>query len=165
MIDAPHKEYQTVTGSGLDYVIMFVPIEGALAAALQEDPDITGLAAGSNVAIATPTKLMIALRTVANCWQVDRRNHNAEAIADRAGKIYDKFVGFLDDMEGLGSRLDKARESYDGAMGKLSTGRGNLVRQVEQLKEMGAKTSKTLPQNHLEEVSSGVLPTPRAVGA
>lgn len=155
------KDYQGVTNSGLDYVIMFVPIEGALAAALQEDPAITGFAAECNVAIATPTTLMIALRTVANVWQVERRNRNAEAIADRAGRIYDKFVGFLADMEDLGNRLNKARESYDCALGKLSTGRGNLVRQVEQLREMGAKTSKALSQNLLEEVSSAALPAPQ----
>ena len=155
------KDYQAVTGSALDYVIMFVPIEGALAAALQEDPAITSFAAESNVAIATPTTLMMALRTVANVWQVERRNRNAEAIADRAGRIYDKFVGFLGDMEDLGSRLNKARESYDCALGKLSSGRGNLVRQVEQLREMGAKTSKALSQNLLEEVSSPALPAPQ----
>lgn len=79
--------------------------------------------------------------------------------------MYDKFVGFLDDMGDLGNRLNKARESYDSAMGKLSTGRGNLVRQVEQLKEMGARTSKALSQNLLEDVSSGALPAPQAAGA
>ena len=148
------KSYQSVVGSGLDYVVMFVPIEGALAVAMQEEPSLTSLAADANVAIATPTTLMIALRTVANVWQVERRNRNAEAIAERAGKLYDKFVGFLDDMGELGNRLQQARVSYDGAMGKLAGGRGNLVRQVEQLKELGAKTGRTIPPGLLDDVSA-----------
>ncbi len=137
------KEYHQVTG--LDFVIMFVPIEGALAAALQEDPELTSFAAEHNVAIGTPTTLMLALRTVANVWHVERRNKNAEEIAERAGKLYDKFVGFALDMRALGHQLGKARKAYDDALGKLSTGTGNLVRQTEMLKALGAKTGKTLP--------------------
>jgi DNA recombination protein RmuC len=114
------------------------------------------------VAIATPTTLMIALRTVANVWQAERRNRNAEAIAEHAGRIYDKFVGFLGDMGELGTRLGKARESYEGAMGKLSTGKGNLIRQVEQLKEMGAKTGKSIPHGLLEDVRAEALRKPEA---
>ena len=151
------KEYHSVVGSALDYVVMFVPIEGALAVALQEDPGITGMAADANVAIATPTTLMIALRTIANVWQVERRNKNAEEIAARAGNIYDKFVGFLDDMTELGGRLDKAKESFHGAMGKLSEGKGNIVRQVEQLKGLGAKTTKAIPSLLLEESAPEAL--------
>jgi DNA recombination protein RmuC len=137
------KEYHQVTG--LDFVIMFVPIEGALAAALQGDPELTSFAAEHNVAIGTPTTLMLALRTVANVWRVERRNKNAEEIAERAGKLYDKFVGFAVDMRALGDQLGKARRAYDDALGKLSTGSGNLVRQTEMLKALGAKTAKTLP--------------------
>lgn len=137
------KEYHQVTG--LDFVIMFVPIEGALAAALQDDPELTSFAAEHNVAIGTPTTLMLALRTVANVWRVERRNKNAEEIAERAGKLYDKFVGFAVDMRALGEQLAKARRAYDDALGKLSTGSGNLVRQTEMLKALGAKTGKTLP--------------------
>lgn len=137
------KEYHQVTG--LDFVIMFVPIEGALAAALQEDPELTSFAADHNVAIGTPMTLMLALRTVANVWHVERRNKNAEEIAERAGKLYDKFVGFAGDMGALGEQLAKARGAYDDALGKLSTGSGNLVRQTEMLKKLGAKTAKALP--------------------
>lgn len=139
------KEYQFAAGSNLDYVVMFIPIEGALAAALQADPSLTGYAVENNVAIATPTTLMMALRTVANVWQVERRNQNAEQIALRAGRIYDKLAGFLDDMKDLGKRIDQTSASFSSAMGKLASGRGNLISQVEQLKELGAKTSKSLP--------------------
>jgi len=145
------KNYVAAAGSQFDYVVMFVPIEGALAAALQEDPNITSAAVDANVAIATPTTLMIALRTVNNVWNVERRNRNAEAIAERAGKIYDKFVSFFDDLTILQSRLNQARDSFDHAMTKLSSGRGNLMRQVEQLKSLGAKTSKSLPAELLED--------------
>ncbi|SMF82130.1 DNA recombination protein RmuC [Tistlia consotensis] len=148
------KDYHLAAGSELDYVIMFVPIEGALAIALEQDPALTAFAADSNVAIATPTTLMVALRTVANVWQVERRNRNAEQIASRAGRLYDKFVGFAKDMESLGTRLDGARQCYDQAMGKLSTGNGNLVRQVEQLKQLGAKASKALPATLKEEAAA-----------
>ena len=86
------KEYHAAVGTQIDYVIMFVPIEGALAVALNGDPNLSTFAVENSVAIATPTTLMIALRTVANVWQVERRNRNAEAIALRAGKLYDKLL-------------------------------------------------------------------------
>ncbi len=139
------KEYHTAAGSALDYVLMFVPIEGALAAALQCDPDITNFAVQNNVAIATPTTLMIALRTVESIWKIERRNRNADEIAERAGKMYDKFVKFLDDLTELGKRLDQAQTSYRGALGKLRDGSGNLVGQFEKIKELGARTNKALP--------------------
>jgi DNA recombination protein RmuC len=144
------KEYQQVIISELNFVIMFVPIEGALAVALQNDPALTGFATEKDVAIATPTTLMLALKTIANLWQVERRNRNADAIAERAGKLYDKFVGFLDDMKSIGERLNQAQASYAGAMDKLSDGKGNLVRQVELLKSMGAKTGKSIPPELLD---------------
>jgi DNA recombination protein RmuC len=147
------KEYHAAIGNELDYVIMFVPIEGALAAAFQDEPGMTGIAAEFNVAIATPTTLMMALRTIANVWQVERRNKNAEIIAERAGRLYDKFVGFLGDMEAIGGRLEQARESFDGAMGKLSSGRGNIVRQVEQLKALGASTTKVISLELLSDTA------------
>lgn len=139
------KEYQRLIDGGLDYVIMFVPIEGALAAALQAEPTLTTFALEHQVMIATPTTLMLALRTVHNVWQVERRTRNAEEIAERAGKVYDKLVGFLGDLSKVGSRLGQARAAFDDAMQKLSTGQGNVLGQVEQLKEMGARTTKSIP--------------------
>ena len=139
------KEYHVATGTTLDYVVMFVPIEGALAAALQADPSLIVFAAERNVTLTTPTTLMIALRTVANVWQVERRNQNAEEIAVRAGKLYDKFVGFVADMTAVGDSMTRSRNAFDGAMGKLVHGRGNVIRQLEQLKSMGGRTSKSLP--------------------
>jgi DNA recombination protein RmuC len=147
------KNYQIAVNSHLDYVIMFVPIEGALAAALQQDPELIGYAIEQNVQIATPNILITVLRTIANVWQVERRNRNADEIAKRAGGLYDKFVGFAGDMDALGGRLDQAQVSYDAALNKLSIGRGNIVRQIEQLKDMGAKTSKSMPEDLLEDAA------------
>ena len=145
------KDYQLATGSGLDYVLMFIPIEGALATALLEDPGITAFAAECNVAIATPTTLMIALRTVANVWKVERRNVNAEAIARRAGQLYDKFFGFITDMERIRIHLNHTSDAYEHAMLKLTKGRGNLLTQADQLKALGARTAKSLPESLKEE--------------
>jgi len=138
------KEYHLAAGSRLDYVLMFVPIEGALAAAIQADADLTSLAAECKVAIATPTTLMIALRTVANVWKVERRNKNAEAIADRAGLLYDKFCGFVEDLANIKKHLGKTTDAYEAAMSKLALGRGNLLTQVGMLRDLGARASKTL---------------------
>jgi DNA recombination protein RmuC len=125
---------------------MFVPVEGALAAALREDPNLTGLAVENHIALATPATLMMALRSIANVWQAERRNRRAESIADRAGKLYDSFAAYLGDMEVLGDHLVRARHAYEEALGKLSSGRDNLIGQVEELKEMGAKATKPLPR-------------------
>ena len=150
------KDYHTAAGSTLDFVVMFVPIEGALAAALQADPDLILFAAEKNVTISTPTTLMMALRTIANVWHVERRNQNAEDIANRAGKLYEKFVGFVGDMSAIDDGINKARTSYDKAMGKLKTGNGNLVRQAELLKAMGGRTNKALPSALLETADGHV---------
>ncbi len=145
------KEYHSTAGSELDFVIMFMPIEAALGAALQQDGEIGFFAADNKVAIATPTTLTIALKTIASIWRVERQNRNAAEIAQRAGKLYDKFVGFLGDMNIIGDRLRQADVAYNGALKKLSEGRGNLVGQVEQLKGMGAKTNKSIPAEFLDD--------------
>lgn len=152
------KGYHAVAGGSLDYVVMFVPIEGALAAALQAAPDLTSVALAGNVCIATPTTLMIALRTAATVWQVERRNRNAEAIAERAGRLHDKLADFVKDMEGLGGRLSQARDSYDAAMKKLSTGNGNVLKQTQQLKDMGARANRALPPHLLGETEEAGVP-------
>jgi len=148
------KEYHLAAGSRLDYVLMFVPIEGALAAAIQADADLTSLAAECNVAIATPTTLMIALRTVANVWKVERRNKNAEAIADRAGLLYDKFCGFVEDLTNIKKHLGKTTDAYDAAMSKLAVGRGNLLAQVGMLRDLGARASKTLRNSQSKDLEN-----------
>ncbi|NKD54002.1 MULTISPECIES: DNA recombination protein RmuC [unclassified Haematospirillum] len=164
--DLSGKTYQNLPGIQLDYVILFVPIEGALALALQEDPELTACAAEANIAIATPTTLMIALRTIAAVWKVERRNSNAEEIAALAGKMYDKLTGFVEDMQMIGTRLNQTHKSYDAAMNKLSSGHGNLLRQAQRVYELGGKASKKLPPELVSEdtpaPSQPALPPARA---
>jgi DNA recombination protein RmuC len=155
------KRYEQELGFTPDYVIMFVPIEGALAAALTHESELTHYALEQNVTIATPTNLMTLLRTVSSIWQVERRNRNAEAIADRAGKLYDKFVGFVSDMESIGARISQTQVAHDAAMNKLGAGRGNLIRQTEDLRKLGARASKSLDPAKLE--TAGALPLPEGV--
>lgn len=138
------KGYQAAEASSVDYVILFIPIEGALSEALREDGTLTEYALERHITIATPTTLMMALRTVAHVWAVERRNRNAEEIAKRAGLLYDKVATFVGSLEGVGLRLRQAQESYDTAIGQLSRGSGNLLWQAERLKTLGARTSKSI---------------------
>ena len=154
------KDYSRITGATTDYVIMFVPIEGAFAAALQESPDLTGFAIGLNITMATPTTLITLLRTVGSLWQVERQQKNAEDIANRAGKLYNKFAGFVDDVTDIGRHLDRAAKSQQAAVSKLVEGNGNLITQATQLKALGAKTTKELPQAMVEAAGAKALEGP-----
>jgi DNA recombination protein RmuC len=142
------KEYHARIGTRLDYVVMFVPIEAALGAALTADETLTLDALDLKVAIATPTTLTTVMMTVASMWKIERQHRNAEDIAARAGKLYDKFAGFVADLEKIGERLDQAQSSYSEALAKLK-GSGGLVRQAEMLKSLGARSAKSLPPHLL----------------
>lgn len=139
------KEYHRHAGSSLDFVMMFVPIEAAFSSAITSDADLIDYAIRQGVLITTPTTLMSALRTVRNVWDIEKRHQNAEEIADRAGKLYDKVMGFLASMDKLDTDLGRARKSFDDAKGQLVTGRGSVMRQIQQLDELGAKNNKSLP--------------------
>src|SRR5690606_15786313 len=136
------KGYQRHSGSSLDYVMMFVPIESALAVAIHADAGLVEFGMSKGVMLTTPTTLMTVLRTVRNVWDIEKRHSNAEEIAERAGLLFDKVVGFLGTMDKLDGHLDKARSSFDEAKNQLSSGRGNVVRQVEMLRELGAKSNR-----------------------
>lgn len=135
---------------GVSFTLMFVPLEGAASLALQNDPDITVYAWERDVMIATPTTLMMAMRTVQNLWTIDRQNQNAREIASRAGALYDKFEGFVGDLETVGRRIDAAKGAWHDAKSKLVDGRGNVIRQTEMLKKLGASTKKSLPDDYLD---------------
>ena len=139
------KNYQVHAGSGLDYVMMFVPIEAAFASAFSEDRSLIDYAIRQNVYITTPTTLMVALRTVRNVWDIEARNKNAEKIADMAGGLYDKIAGFLDSMDKVDKSLSGAQKSFDEAKNRLSAGRGSVVSRVRNLQKLGAKNTKQLP--------------------
>jgi DNA recombination protein RmuC len=138
------KSYHLAEDVSVDYVIMFVPIEGALSEALREDPKLTEEALKHHITIATPTTLMMALRTVAHVWAVERRNENAEKIAQRAEHLYNKVASFVENMHNLGQRLNQARDSYDTALGQLAQGRGNVLSQVDKLRTLGAVRGKPM---------------------
>jgi DNA recombination protein RmuC len=148
------KDYQAKVGTRLDFVIMFIPIEAALGVALSNDETLTLDALDQKIAIATPTTLSTTIQTIAAMWKVERQNENADAIADRAGKLYDKFVNFVGDLTDVGGRIAQAGTAYERALTKLS-GVGGLVRQAEILKAMGAKTGKSLPSSLLESAGAG----------
>lgn len=135
---------------GVDFTLMFIPLEGAASLALQNDPELSSYAWDRNVMIATPTTLMMAMRTVGNLWTIDRQNRHAIEIADRAGALYDKFEGFVSDIDTVGKRIDSAKDAWSAAKGKLVEGRGNLVRQTEMLKSLGANARKSLPSEYLD---------------
>ncbi|WP_292663861.1 DNA recombination protein RmuC [Nitratifractor sp.] len=146
------KSYSELEGvETLDFVFMFLPIEGALMLALQEDPGLYDAAFSRHIVLVSPTTLLVALRAVENTWRRERQNRNAQEIARRAGALYDKFVNFAEDLERVGKQLDTVQKSYDSAWKKLSDGRGNIVRQIETLRELGARSSKTLPKKLAQE--------------
>lgn len=139
------KNYQQLESvRTLDYVLMFIPIEPAFLLAVDRDPELIRLALDHNIMLVSPTNLLVALRTVNNIWQYEQQNQNAKRIADDAAKLYDKFANFIDDMNKLGNSLDTVRKHYDGAMNKLSTGRGNLVGRVENFRGLGVQPSKKI---------------------
>lgn len=146
------KDYQQLGGvNSLDYVFLFMPIEAAYTAAAQEDRELVQYAFDRNIIIVVPTTLLTTLRTVQNLWRLAQQNQNATEIAKQAGALYDKFVNFVDDLDEIGQRIDASRKSFDKAQNKLVSGRGNLIRRVENLRELGAKTSKKQKSPLLEQ--------------
>ncbi|MCX6950654.1 MAG: DNA recombination protein RmuC [Verrucomicrobia bacterium] len=128
-----------------DYVLMFVPLEPAFILAVEHDRVLYEWAFDRRVILCTAPTLLVTLKTVASLWKQDRQTKNVQAIATRGGLLYDKFAGLFADLEDIGRHLARLRESYDGALGKLKTGPGNLLTQVEELKTLGAKAKKSLP--------------------
>lgn len=145
------KQYQNLPQiNSLDFVLLFVPVEPAFSQALQHEPDLFNQAFERNIVLVGPSTLLATLRTIHNIWRYEQQSKNAQDIARRAGAMYDKFVGFVADMDDLGRKLDAGRRSYDAAMNKLQTGKGNLVSRAEQLKTLGARASKQHDAERLE---------------
>ncbi len=140
------KNYQSLEGIGsLDFVLMFVPSEAAYIDAVRAAPGLYEEALTQNIGLVCPSTLLPTLRTVNNLWKVERQGRNAQQIAEEAGRLYDKFVGFEQDLSKLGSALNSASKAYAEARGKLLEGPGNVVRKIELLRKMGAKATKQLP--------------------
>ena len=150
--DLSSKSYDALHGiNSPDFVLMFVPVEPAFTMAMQADDGLFDFAFSKGVVIVTPSTLLATLRTVANIWRQEKQNRNVLEIARLSGRLYDKFVGFYGDMEEIGNRLGRSQEAYEAALNKLRSGRGNLVRSVEEIKKLGAKAQKSLPQEAIEE--------------
>ncbi|QWE12636.1 DNA recombination protein RmuC [Polynucleobacter sp. AP-Titi-500A-B4] len=148
------KNYSSLYGVGsVDFVLMFVPIEPAFLLALKTAPNLYQEALAKNIVLVCPSTLMATLRTVAHLWRQDHQNRNALEIAKQCGSLYDKFVGFVEDLEKLGQRLDQAQTSYHDAFNKLKTGKGNLIRSAEKVRELGVKPSKNLSAPLIESSS------------
>jgi DNA recombination protein RmuC len=132
-----------------DFVMMFVPIEASLSLALQAENDLFVYGWDKRIILVTPTTLLMSLRTVANLWRHEKQSQNVLEIARVGGQLYDKFVGFLEDMEGIKKSLERTLETHGAAMNKLSTGRGNIIGRVEEMRKLGAKTEKQIEGNLL----------------
>ena len=146
-----NKDYSGLKGlRSLDFVLLFMPIEAAFIAAFQADEKLFTDAFEHKIIVVTPTTLLATLRTIENIWRYERQNENARAIADKAGIVYDKIRGFVEDLDKLGKQLSTVHSTYDGVMNKLTLGNGNLIRQASSFIDLGVKVKKTIPK-HLNE--------------
>jgi len=158
------RRYERLYDTTIDFVVMFVPIEPAFMTAVTSDDRLFADAWDRNVLLVSPSTLMFVLRSVAYLWRQEAQSKNARDIAERGQLLYDKLVGFVNDLENVGSRIDAAQSSYTAAMRKLHTGPGNVIRQAEMLRELGIKSNKSLPKALVdaagEEFPNGVSSSP-----
>jgi len=142
------KDYESLEGvNSLDFVLIFVPVEAAFVVALDHDPEVMRDAYDRGIILVSPSTLMVTLRTIKNLWRYADQNRNAQLIADKAGALYDHFVLYVEALDDVGKHLDKSKDAWDTARKRLTGGRGNLVRRTEELKKLGAKTKKSLPED------------------
>ena len=145
------KNYQHIYQiKSLDFVMLFMPIEPAYYLAIQYDTELWSYAYDKRILLISPTNLIAALKMIESMWRQEYQSKNVMEIARQSGALYDKFEGLLSDLVDIGKKLDSAQNSYKSSMTKLAEGKGNLISRVEQIKKLGAKTKKTLPQNLLE---------------
>ncbi len=151
------KSYENLEGiRTLDYVLMFIPVEAAFYVAIEHQPRLFQEALDNNIMLVSPTNLLVTLRTIENIWRYEHQNRNAQLIADKAAALYDKLRGFTEDLQKLGLQLDTVRKTYDGAVNKFSSGRGNAVRQAQQFVELGVKVKKQMAAELLDRASTEV---------
>jgi DNA recombination protein RmuC len=135
-----------------DFVLLFIPLESSFALAMKEEPTLYQQAWDRKIVIVTPSTLLATLKTVGSIWKQELQTRNAKEIAEQAGRLYDKFVGFVSDMEKIGNKQREAANAYDSAMNKLHTGNGNLIRSAEKLKKLGVKSGKEIDQKYLNNL-------------
>ncbi|MEO0065311.1 MAG: recombination protein RmuC [Bacteroidota bacterium] len=151
-IDGLSKKNYPKYAKALDYVLLFVPIEPAFLEAVKKDTSLWKYAYDKNIMLVSPTNLLAVLKIIADLWKVEQQNQNAIEIAMKAGGMYDKFVLFLESMESVGNNIKNAQAAYDKALGQLRTGRGNVLKQMEDLKKMGADAQKQIPDKIIYEL-------------
>lgn len=144
------KNYQDLVGS-LDSVMMFIPVEPAYMVVMEADSELWNYAYSKRVLLISPTNLIVALKMILNLWQHEYQNRNAIEIANRGGLLYDKFVGFVENLKSIGDSIHKAHNSYEAALSQLKEGKGNLISQAKQLKELGVKAKKTIPSELIDD--------------
>jgi DNA recombination protein RmuC len=145
------KNYQNIYQlESVDFVLMFINLEPAFIVAARNDINLYNDAFEKNIVIVCASTLMATLRTIASIWRREDQSRNAIDIARKSGELYDKFVGFLVDLKSIGDKLRALQKAYDDAVNKLSTGKGNIIRRAEELKALGAKTSKSLPRKFVD---------------
>lgn len=149
------KNYQNLYAVSLDFVLLFVPIEGAFSTALQAQPELYQEAFDRNIALVSTTTLWTTLRTVGTLWRQERQNRNVGEIIRQASDLYDKFVGFSEEMIKVGNQMKTATNTYENAMKQLSQGKGNLVRRAEQLRQLGLKSSKSTNPSLVDRAMQG----------
>ena len=150
------KAYEKLEGiRTLDFVLMFIPVEGAFMLALEHDQGLFRYAFQRNIIMVSPTTLLVTLRTVQNIWRFEQQNQNAQVIAKRGAELYDKFVNFVESMDDLGKHLDRAQSAYDESYKRLSTGKGNLVKQAVALSKLGVNGKKQLPSSLTHSIDVG----------
>ncbi|MEV9615223.1 DNA recombination protein RmuC [Aliarcobacter butzleri] len=148
--DLSSKSYENIDGvRTLDFVLMFIPIEGAFLLTTSSDDNLFKLAFDNNIMLVSPSTLYVTLRTIENIWRNEHQNENAQLISKKAADLYDKFVAFVGDIEDIGTNITRTQKAYDGAMNKLSSGNGNLIRRTEEFLELGVKPKKQLPNRYL----------------
>lgn len=148
------KAYQKLDGvRSLDFVLMFVPVEGAFLLALENDPELFRFAFERNIMLVSPATLLVTLRTIQNIWRYEHQSQNAQEIARKGAELHDKFVGFVESLDEVGRHIGRAQQAYDLAYNRLSTGRGNLVQQAIALNQLGVNGKKELPRTLQERAA------------
>lgn len=145
------KNYQTSTDFNTpDFVLLFIPIESSFSIAVQADTDLFNFAWDRKIVIVSPSTLLATLRTISSVWKQERQTKNALEIAKQGGALYDKFVGFVEDLERIGKTIEGTQTAYNSAMNKLQTGSGNLIKRVQDIEKLGAKATKSIPEKYIE---------------
>ena len=146
------KKYENLEGvRSLDFILMFIPIEGALSLAMKLEPELYEKAFSKKIVLVSSSSLIATLRAVENSWRYEKQSANAIEIARRAGMLYDKFVSFIEDMRKIGRQIETLDAKYSAAFSRLTEGRGNIVMQIERLRELGARASRELPQELISD--------------